>query len=540
MRLLDSRALGAFFVVMISSLLAILFAGAIVIGVSWDERLHLEMAGNWKKYGVYQRINAEGFAYGPVATLYGHVIAFLLGAEKFGAASFSAEAYTARHLSVALLAVVGAASVGGAVWLVTRSTGAGLLGATLLLSIPLWVGHGMFNPKDIAVATGYTLITLGAIAIALAREKRSSMQTPAGAIVLILGIGLSAGTRTIMLLVGVGSVVLAGILLWLTERNPRELLLYFRTTGLSLFIGFLFLSIIYPKVFLNLTNLGSALTTSADYPWVGETLLAGMVISPGITPWYYLPAWFFAQVPLFVQVFFWFGVCTVFLLGRSAKGKPSEVNSKKIFLGATMLLSQSLVLPLAATVLGSTMYDSVRHFLFVLPGVAGSAAIGLWFVSSRIQEKMAVSGLVGLIAVGMGATLVAQIQLFPYSYTYFNPIVSLVGVDGNWPTDYWRTSARELIPLLPSESLIACDEWLRDQSLASCEREHQFAPYWDTRGSQTDSEFGNPDLTYILVRTNRGEALPPEECELLHSITRAPFGLSQTMSWAATCPSPLK
>ena len=534
----DSRAAKALLLVTIATGLAILFSGALMIGISWDERLHLEMAGNWKKYGTYQRINAEGFAYGPVATLYGHVVTVLLGAESLGQASFLAEAYAARHISVAILASVGALTVGTIVFLVSRSLNAGLLGAAFLLTIPLWVGHGMFNPKDIAVATGYTLITAGVVGILLPGPSTGKIQKLFGALGLIAGIGLSAGTRTILILVALGTVLLGGILFWMVHRDMRALRTYFLTSTLALLIGYLLLALIYPAVFLSPTNLISALSTSSAYPWTGETLLAGKVFEATEAPWYYAPLWFAAQIPIFVQVGFWIGVATVGLIAFGARQVPSELNRKKVLVGAIMLLSQTFVLPSAAIFLDSTLYDGVRHFLFALPGVAGVSAIGVWLFLKNVRQRLPRTLLTGAATLGLGATILAQLQLFPYSYTYFNPIATVIGIDDKWPTDYWRTSGRELIPKIPARSLIACSEWIPGTVPETCDRQHQFAPYWDRLGTGAKSFLDGGDSNYMLVQTNRGNASPPDNCKLLDSVTRSPWGFSQTMSWVAECPIP--
>ncbi len=539
MKLTNPRFIQAIFLFAFVVNLIILFVGAVVVGISWDERLQLEMTGNWKKYGTFQLTQIEGFAYGPVAAAYSHAIAVLLGAEVLGVASFSVEAYAARHISVAILATIGAFAVGAIVWLVSRSMNASLLGSVLVMSIPMWVGHGMFNPKDIAVATGYTLITAGAASIIFATLERTRSLYVYGALSLFLGIGLSGGTRTVLVFVALATILLGGMVLSAVSRDQSALRSYFFTSSISLISGYAALTMIYPAVFLRPTNLLSAMSTSAEFPWRGETLVAGMLVDASSPPWYYLPAWFSAQMPIFIQVVFWGGLVAIGFVALRESSKTSVLANQRILIGTVLLLSQAFALPGAAIVLRSTLYDGVRHFLFVVPAVAAVGAIGVWLFVTSVRKAFTARLVMGAVAIGFGASLLAQIQLFPYSYTYFNPVASIAGVDDNWPTDYWRTSGRELIPKIPLGPVIACSEWSENQEPEPCDRQHQYAPYWESLGTLAEKTIKDDGSSYLLVRANRGNTRPPENCELIDAVTRSPWGLSQTMSWVAECPKPL-
>lgn len=515
----------------------ILFFGAMTIGISWDERLQLEMTGNWKKYGLFQLVEAEGYAYGPVAAIYSHVITVLLGQEELGVASFAPEAYVARHVSVALLALLGALSVGFIAWYLSSSMTVALLGVTVMLSVPLWVGHGMFNPKDIAVATGYTLFTAGTLAMAGgASEQRLRFQF-LGLVAFLCGVVLASGTRTTLLYVAIATLGLGIVLTVLIFKDVNALRRLARNSILAFSLSYLALIAVYPQLFLRPSRLLSALTTSAAYPWDHQMLMAGKMIDSVSPPWHYIPTWFAAQLPIFVHVMLWMGLIHFALRTALGKTAPAIPNRQRFLLGLGILLAQVLLLPLAAVLMNSTVYDGVRHFLFVVPALVALATVGSWLA---IAEMKPIPNTLakGAIAVGLLTTTIVQSQLFPYSYTYFNPVVTAVGVDGNWPTDYWRTSGRELIPKIPDKVLVACSEWRLGQDPEPCDRQHQYAPYWDTRGENTLVPSAGRSNAYLLVETNRGEPRPPSNCKLVDAVTRSPLGLQQTMSWIAECPLP--
>ena len=66
-----------------------------------------------------------------------------------------------RHLGVVAIGLVGVAAVAAIGRLVLRPWRWGLVAAAVLAAIPMWTGHEMFNVKDVPVATGHTLCTLG-------------------------------------------------------------------------------------------------------------------------------------------------------------------------------------------------------------------------------------------------------------------------------------------------------------------------------------------------------------------------------------------
>jgi len=176
-----------------------LFAGALAAGVTLDEPLHVERATSWIDNGWYvpERDLADGrpdpdnpaatpYVYGPAFEAVAHLANFVVGNEALDEISHSAGAYSVRHLTVALLALLGVAAVGFAVSLLTRSPRFGIWAAAGLLAVPEWTGQGFFNPKDIPVAAGYTLVTL-ALVLALRGAPADRRRTLAiGALLLLL------------------------------------------------------------------------------------------------------------------------------------------------------------------------------------------------------------------------------------------------------------------------------------------------------------------------------------------------------------------
>ncbi len=143
-----------------------------------------------------------------------------------------------------------------------------------------------------------------------------------------------------------------------------------------------------------------------------------------------------------------------------------------------------IVLPGLAIAHGSPIYNGLRQFLFILPGVGAIAAAGLiWSYQQlvgRVQRFFALTGM----TVAMSAIAVTMITLHPHQYVYFNWISGgLPAAYGRYDTDYWGLSLREAI------------EWVNDQ-----------APQGATvavGGPQYIAQmFTSPDLTLLDLETD--------------------------------------
>ncbi|HAY83847.1 MAG TPA: hypothetical protein DCY42_02680 [Chloroflexi bacterium] len=103
---------------------------------------------------------------------------------------------------------------------------------------------------------------------------------------------------------------------------------------------------------------------------------------------------------------------------------------------------------LLAVIFHPTIYNNIRHFLFILPPIFIFAAIGLEILIQSLKGKYWRLILPILVALPGIFTI---IQLHPMEYIYFNRIAG--GVEGafrEYELDYWRTSYREAAELINS------------------------------------------------------------------------------------------
>jgi hypothetical protein len=136
----------------------------------------------------------------------------------------------------------------------------------------------------------------------------------------------------------------------------------------------------------------------------------------------------------------------------SLRHLPRRLTSPR-WAGGLLVASQALLLPFLAVIQQSVLNDDLRLILFACPAVAVLLTAG-WrqvFVDLGDGSRMGGSALVILWSLALLAPVVAQAQLFPYSYAYASPVVSRSG-----PNDWARVSLRELVPGLDPDDFVIC------------------------------------------------------------------------------------
>lgn len=536
----------------------VLFLGAWSIGVTTDEPIHVDRLQHWFDLGWYvPETQMDGlepdsslsgvYVYGPVAALVAHAVSVLGGTESWGALSGAPEAYATRHIAVALFSVLGMAAVAGIVRLLLRSWRWALVSAAVLSAIPTWLGHGMFNIKDTPVAAGYTVATLGLVALARPSAPASRRLVALGAAALAVGTAVLVGTRpgtwAALLLSVVFMLAVTGVVDALgPDRAVAVRALGRRTAGAlaGVAAGWLVLVVTYPKVFGVPSRLLAAFTDSADYPWKDTIRTAGLTLDMPPPP-FYLPLWFGAQTPVVVLVLALVGILSpiVLLLPRLRRGgSPADV---ALGTGQALVSAQALMLPLGAVLTSAVLYDGTRQVLFVLPAFAVSATVATWLVAGVLAARgRAVLRTALLWALGLSLVVptATGARLFPYSYSWFNGVASVFPIDGAWMTDYWSASNREAIPLVPAGDEQSCHEWTPDVGLYPCDGFAEQAVFWPTRGTAATAEPLAPG-EYVQLSFNRGSVDPPAGCDQVGIVDRPLFLQRITMSFVMRCDVPL-
>jgi hypothetical protein len=111
---------------------------------------------------------------------------------------------------------------------------------------------------------------------------------------------------------------------------------------------------------------------------------------------------------------------------------------------ALITLLQAFLLPTVAILRQSTLYDGIRHFLFVIPALAAIATTAIIWAYHKIKQKSIKIFITTLFILNCSVIVYDMISLHPYEYTYYNRAYGgLKAAQGQQETDYWGLSLKE-------------------------------------------------------------------------------------------------
>jgi len=131
---------------------------------------------------------------------------------------------------------------------------------------------------------------------------------------------------------------------------------------------------------------------------------------------------------------------------RSLRSSLDSAEIKNNFISLTLVLLWFVVLIIYVLLRKPSIYDGLRHLLFILPPIFIFAGIAFDF----LIEHIAISWLrAGLILILIAPGIAGILQLHPYEYTYYNSFVGgTSGVFRRYETDYWLTCYKEAMEKL--------------------------------------------------------------------------------------------
>jgi hypothetical protein len=405
-------------------------------GVTWDEGFQLQYGQRvlaWFRSGFQDRSALEYLDLYLYGGLFDLPAQWIVERSPFGP-------FETRHLLTAIVALLGiwgtcsiAAAVGG--------RRAGFFAALTLALTPAWIGHGLFNPKDVPFATAAVFATWAAQRIALGEGPLRMREMVAAGLITGIALGVRPGGFFLL-----SYPMLAAIAR--TARRPelaKQDLITHAARALPLFLvlvasAWIVMLSAWPWAQLDpFVRPLEAMYAASHFKWPGNVLFEGRSISATDLPARYLFVWFGITLPEFYFIAAASGVTLLALAFRTRSWNAER-------LAGSGVIAWSVCLPLvAALVTHPTLYDAHRHFLFVFPPLAAHAGIALagFVYDARISTRIRVS----VLAAWLVSALVVAIQiveLHPYEYVYFNRIVGgLPGAVGRYETDYWGASYRE-------------------------------------------------------------------------------------------------
>jgi hypothetical protein len=352
--------------------------------------------------------------------------------------------YVIRHAVIATAASLGVIFT----WLLAMrlfGQAEAALAVALTLSSPFFVAHATNNPKDLPFAVvGVAWLLM--LARLPAREPLSRPRHLLG-LALILGVGLNVRAGALLFF---GYLVVFVFLRAL--RGGEPLLRATRILAPRLLVvlvggvatGWLAWPWAYDQP---LTAPFRGLAMLSRFPWGGEVLFDGVSYSGFDVPHAYVARWFWMTLPPVVTLG---AVSSLWLLRTSQQSQ------------AIALWSVVLFPVLYVTGTRATLYDGVRHLLFVVPPLMILAAAGLVHLWRRApgRGRWLVAGVVG---VGLLEPLVFQVRNHPNQSAYIQPLAGGPrAAFARYDLDYWGNCVLEGLrraAALPGEPPVHVTGW---------------------------------------------------------------------------------
>lgn len=509
-----SRVITALFIVAGLAGLGVSLHSAWTSGTNWDARVEIETYQSTKEIDPEHQSLAQAYAQVP-KTLESYGVLFWKVAEALHSA-FSdgspllASDPTSYHWFAPIsltLSLLAATLLGLVVTRVLQSAPTGAFAFALLLTTPLWAGHSAMNYKDTGVAAGLTLVACGLVLFWVTGNRLSMRVLSVGAVALgaTTALGVRGSSFPIVAVVAGGTVVILGVQA-AVERAWRRWALLAGVGVVGLIVALVVTRLTNPFAQIDMASwLAHSFGVAKLFPALFITRTAGFDAWSIDLPWWYLPAWLFAQLPLASGAILLLGIATfaVSLIRRSTRWTAWPL---------TPLLIQGAALPAVVLASRAPLYDGIRHLLFMIPGLVMLQAFGIWYLARAFKSRKSTwvrHAPVALALLVTGLSLLADLRWAPYQYAYVNPVAA-GGESRRWELDYWGLSAREGI------------ETLRGLGQSSIFVLPSSAPGWAfgaLEGSDLPSVV-SPGQAYGLYSFMRSDPTIPEGCTQRFEITR--------------------
>jgi hypothetical protein len=385
-------------------------------GVTFDERQRQHYGESiWRFYAG--EVTHTGFQT-DASRLYGGLFDVLAVALQ---RVLPLDPYVVRHRLNAMVGWLGVVFCGA---LASRiaGPGVGLLSMVLLVLLPRYLGHAMNNPKDVPFATLSTA-ALFVMAGIPARYPFLTWPRVAG-LALTIGLCLSVRPGGALFLAYAGCVL--AVQVWRLRDFDRGHLgvtaaLFAVVTLLALTLPLLFWPWLQTRPY---AGVAEALAGVSNFEWRGTVLFNGRDLRGTALPWTYVPVWLLYTTPLVTLA----GL--VLSLERMRPRSPLRL--------AVLGLWATVLFPIVYVVAKhSTLYNGIRHLLFMQPPLVTLAALGWWSVLRDRRRAIAATATLALAA-GLAEPALFCLRNHPNEVVYFNALAGGPrGAFGRFDLDYW-------------------------------------------------------------------------------------------------------
>jgi len=340
--------------------------------------------------------------------------------------------WQARHLILFLFVVLSSIFLFFLLKKTLGHWGFGLLGVAFFWTTPRFFAESFYNVKDVGFLAAFIIGFFFLIRFYESSKGRRAV-----------AVGItSAFAAAVRLLGGVFLLFALGFDIWKLKKHEISLKDFFlqMLALIASFAGFLVL--FYPASWNNPFKFFlEAAAYMRNFPWNGDVLFLGSILSAHRLPWYYLPVWIFITTPIPVLLFFAIGLGTGFI--RLLKRNYSLTQIERALWFTSALLVVGFLILVFVT--RPTLYDGWRHFYFLYVPMIAVAVIGVAEVQSIIFRVWS-AGRNARLSVSVIALLVMfsplcfwMIRNHPFQYVYFNSLAR-PNAFSLFEKDYWGVS----------------------------------------------------------------------------------------------------
>ncbi len=467
-------------------------------GVSWDQSVDLRFGQAVFRYFTegfhYERITEYPVAnlkfYSPLVALLASWVAATTGANLFSCgAAIIGLFWVATFWPVCQVAKI----LGG--------SAASWLAGLALLAMPTYMGHGFINAKDLPFAAAVAWFLL---AILWSTKRRHLRWLEI--VVLGLAFGMVLAVRPGGFFVG------ALFFVPLFEHGVLQKPLAFEwpkflkvglLLGLSVVLAWIVMIAPWPSAHKSpLWHPFESMILASKFHEAYPVLFQGAQVQSNKLPWNYFFVYFGLTIPPLILLGTMIGQARLVVM--TLKGSKRSQPMALLFLIWFPLL--------AFLVLRMNVYDGIRHFLFLLPLFAISAAIGGARLAGMLPKSLGIlRG--GAMAVAFAISIPSLWSLHPYQYSYYNLFAGPRGtLHQRFETDYWVTSYREAA------------EWVRNQEVKA----PRVVLAANAFSEPAFLNFSSPDLQFFSVLSNLKNEPWPDGADFYVGTVR--YGQSENFS----------
>jgi hypothetical protein len=362
--------------------------------------------------------------------------------------------WTVRHVVTFLTGLAGLAAI-VPIGRLAVGRWAGLVALALCLTTGYLYGSIFFTPIDVPFLLAMTWATLAIIV--MARRVVPSWRATVAAGILT---GLAIATRSSGLIAQVYLLLAMGLCAVAALAQPgvtprRDLLRIGSRAVCALALGWTTACALWPWLQIGnpLVQFKLAFDLFANHPNSFEMPVWGVTVRTTELPWWYVPAQLLARLP---EGFLLLLACGILLalvgvFGFSHAGvRALRRRGTAGLRAAAVLLARSrpyllvwaaVVLPLGFIIVRhSTLYDGVRHVLFVIPMLAVIGAAGFLRLAPLARRVPLIAAAIGGVYLGFSVWMLAV--LHPLEYVAMNALAGgVAGAHERFDLDYWAIAA---------------------------------------------------------------------------------------------------